>query len=223
MSSEWYENNFGDLEKDAPSSQKVGARRFWLPKNKNATVMFVSGLPFKFFEHQVKIGTDYRNWFTCLRGIDPQGCPICDYGNVHKDEKGRPLYGRYLVGMFTIIDRTEWKDNDGKVHKDEPKILPVKLQMLKKLKIHADRRGGSLAGCEYLVSRTNSPTAANIGDDWEFHSLVDLTQFNVTPFDFKEIFKPMDHASLVEVMKSSHSPNTVDEGVMEGDEDDIPF
>ncbi len=200
----WFSGTgFEDLDElSSGSSGGSGQRRFWMKEGKETKVIFIDGAPnYKFYEHQVPIDGDFKNWFTCLKDLDPNGCPLCDYAAAHLDKKGKPMYGRYAVGMFNVIDRTEWTDSDGNIHKDEVKILPAKITMLKRFRKRAERYGGSLAGREFIVSRT-SKKDANIGDDWEFAGEVDLSKFEYEPFDIKEVCAPKSHADLMKVVKS---------------------
>lgn len=222
MSENWFETEYGELDEETGSSGGSRQRRVWLPVNAETKIVFLDGVPFKFWEHQVPIDGDFRNWFTCLRNLDKEGCPLCDYSEKHRDAKGKATHGRYLVGMFNVIDRGEWTDNDGNKHKDELKILPVKITMLKRFKKKADRYGGSLEGHEFIVSRTGKKMA-NIGDDWEHTEEVDLKQFKVDKFDFKEMFKPMAHADLLKVAKGLGSDEAEVASSPEDDDGSIPF
>lgn len=224
MSENWFETEYGDLEEETGSSGGRKQRRFWLPVGAETKVIFMDGVPFKFWEHQVPIDGDFRNWYTCLRDLDKDGCPLCDYSAAHPDSKGKPTHGRYLVGMFNVIDRSEWTDSEGNTHKDEVKILPVKVMMLKRFKKRAERYGGSLAGHEFIVSRS-SKKVANIGDDWEHVGEVDVAKEfkSLEPLDFKEMFKPMSHADLLKVAKKLGSDEVEVAPSDKDDDDKIPF
>ncbi len=217
----WFDSGFDGLEEeDTSSSGGSRQRRFWIKEGKETRVIFIDGVPnYRFHEHQLPINGDFRNWFTCLKDIDPKGCPLCDYAAAHLDAKGKPTHGRYLVGMFNVIDRTEWTDSDGKTHVDEVKLLPAKITMLKRFKKRAERYGGSLAGREFIVSRS-SKKMANIGDDWEHTGEVDMSKFKIEPYDIKEVCAPKSHAELMKVVKSLG----VEEVVSSPEDDtDVPF
>ena len=199
----WFSTGFDGLdEEESSSSGGSKQRRFWMKEGKETRVIFIDGVPnYRFHEHQLPLDGDFRNWFTCLKDLDPEGCSLCDYAAAHLDKQGKPTHGRYLVGMFNVIDRTEWTDGDGNTHKDEVKILPVNITMLKRFKKRAERYGGSLAGREFIVSRS-SKKMANIGDDWEHVGGVDLSKFKYEPFDIKEVCAPKSHADLMKVVKA---------------------
>lgn len=221
MAKEWFETSYEDLDEGSSPSGGSKQRRFWMPEGAETKVIFLDGVPFKFWEHQVPINGNFRNWFTCLRDLDENGCPLCDHAEKHRDANNKASHGRYLVGMFNVIDRSKWVDKEGKEHKDEVKILPVKVMMLKRFKKRAERYGGSLEGHEFIVSRT-SKKVANIGDDWEHVGEVDLKEFKVEKFDFKELLKPSSHADLLKIVKTLD----VDESEPVSsvpDDDNVPF
>ena len=65
-----------------------------------------------------------------------------------------------------MIDHTEWKDKNGKVHQNEKRLYVAKKQTLQRLQKLAIKRGG-LRGCSFDVSRTGDQSAA-VGSDFDF-------------------------------------------------------
>ncbi|NOQ30168.1 MAG: hypothetical protein GQ570_03500 [Helicobacteraceae bacterium] len=136
--------------------------RFWMPNNSQTAITFLDGDldgdgvldSLLFNEHNVFMNGNWRNWFVCTKDEEP--CPICEGGS-------NPA----LVGVFTIIDHTEWtgKGANGKLHKDERKLFVAKRNTLKQLQMIAAKRGG-LAGCTFDVMRSgdNSPGCGSVFD-----------------------------------------------------------
>lgn len=105
-------------------------------------------------QHKVTMpGRKVPDYYVCV--ADEETCPLCESGN-------RPLY----VGLFPVIDHSEWKDRRGNLHKHERRILAAKSTALKKLAKLAKKADGSLAGCTVDISRTGSQSPTE-GDDFD--------------------------------------------------------
>ena len=135
--------------------------RFWMPQDAETMITFLDGdlndngvlTKITYEEHQKQIGGDWKNFFPCTADIEP--CPLCE-ANVSKS----------FVAVFTVIDHTEWKDKNGKVHQNEKRLYVAKKQTLQRLQKLAIKRGG-LRGCSFDVSRTGDQSAA-VGSDFDF-------------------------------------------------------
>ena len=142
--------------------------RFWMKiGEKGVRITFVDGdldkdgflVPPRYFEHSPMINGKVEH-YVCPEKSNPASgeiCPICASGD-------RPA----LVAAFTVIDHREFKSTkeDGKIHKDRPKLLIAKGQSFELLAQIAQKRGG-LAGCTFEVSRIGEKSA-QIGSMFDF-------------------------------------------------------
>jgi hypothetical protein len=156
----WYEQNFEAVDK-IPDLKKQN--RFWLKAGEERKVIFLDKDPFTFWEHQVKLNNDYRNYFTCLQNMN-QPCPLCKAG-----------IKRYFVGLFSVIELSEWTDKDGKLHKNPVKIMAIKQKALKVLKRHSDKN--RVLNGLFTVIRTDDKSGSS-GDMFEFEKTVNPLEFN---------------------------------------------
>ena len=51
-------------------------RRFWLEPDSSGMLTFLDTPNFFFYEHNLKIGGKYFNFYTCLQDFDT--CPLCE-------------------------------------------------------------------------------------------------------------------------------------------------
>lgn len=229
----WYKTGFGgidDAEKEQASHNIPWD--FWLRPSESAEITFLDDECFEFWEHELEIANKWGNYFTCLRGIDPKGCPICDsFGEKH----------RYYVGLFTIVDHRETVDKRGNKRFDQRRLLRAKMKSLKKLRRQKEKRG-SLVGARFLVTR-NSSEEPRIGDEWEWCKDRDLAKepfayrgkdgktVTLEPTNYKEAFAPKSYAAIKALLTSAHYvTGGTDTGASSGsvssgsdEDDDIPF
>lgn len=158
-------------------------------------IMFLNEAPFRFWEHGLYSFRNATDHYTavCLakNKIDKRGCPFCD-----KD--GGDNWPSY-VGLFTIIDfgqvlygpggkvelhHRKWTNKKGEDQEDPfPKlILAAKAGskkspgVLQKLLFQAERRGNSLEGTVWDVSRSGDKEAG-VGETWEYVDRVDPNEY----------------------------------------------
>lgn len=177
-------DTFDAEEKKTEMAMKNTARRFWLKMDKpSATITFVDGNliegsfdnPFA-FEHFVTIAGKGNN-LICLH--EEESCPICEGGAKYS-----------YVGYFTVIDHREYKDNQGKTHKDKKRLFVAKRSTIKQLLTSAQKRGG-LAGCLFDVSRTGDKEAS-VGNVFDFTEKLTSAQMKAKygdeaiPFNYDE-------------------------------------
>lgn len=217
------EGGGGEYEKYAP-------RRLWIPKPKEdgtqftKRIMFVDTQPFCFHEHSLfKLTNSTKDRCICLakNGMDERGCPVCD------DE--RKLWA-YYIGYFTIIDLGDvryntdgsvtlegWRNKEGKLFQFTRKVLGAKRGgkdkpgMLQEYKRQMDRRGGSIVGCVFDVTRSGK-LVETIGDKVDFVERVEPEKWEeyfkalgaedcendleLEPFDYMEVFNPHSYEQL---------------------------
>lgn len=216
MGDKWYERGYDGLdreeerERQRKAKQERGIRRLWLPPEVSMVGLFASNDPFCLWEHQLKIAGDWRNWFTCVRGLDGyEFCPLCKLADKIKK------FWRYYAGAYKIIDRSEWTDRDGNVRKDTPRLLVARKDSLAIFRNQAKKRDG-LRGCEYDVFRSGKK-AASIGDSWDFirklsdeELISEVGPDKAKDIDFVEHFKPMSFKELCTVAEQME-PSMVDQ------------
>jgi len=184
MKGKWFGRGYDEADKAASSSAVF--KRFFLKPGEERQIVFLDEEPFVFWEHNVMIDGDWRNFVTCLAGMEQ--CPCCERG-----------ISRYFIGAYSIIDMTGWTDRDGKQHKNEKRLLLAKRDNIKRLKRAKDRYSG-LTKAVFSVYRT-SPKAFVIGDDWNFiRKMEDIKAelgIDPTPYDYEEEFQPKTREAII--------------------------
>lgn len=171
-------------EAKAEMRSKNKVFRFWMPKDTDAQITFLDGdldgdqlldVPF-YHEHQVNMNGSWDNHFICTQDTEP--CPICEGGL-------SPSY----VGIFTVIDHSEYKSKkDGKLHKDNVKLLVAKRDTIKLLQKIAIKRGG-LRGCRFDVSRTGDKSPS-VGSAFDFTEKLTEAQLQK---QYPDKFQPVNY------------------------------
>jgi len=200
----WYDKGYDDLDDYKPEYSNQ-PRRFWMPKGSTKTIIYIDDNPFRFYEHQLYMNGNWYNWFTCLK----QGAPStkCMLGEM-LDNKA------YYVGLYTIIDCSEWIDKQGVKHCNVKKIFAAKVDTMKRLRLKKDVLGkihkiDSLVGCKFEVSRVGDKSE-NVGNNFEFiekmtmgdidtlvnAGKVEKEKVDIKQFDYEEIFKPLSKERL---------------------------
>jgi len=197
MSEKWYqtggegEARAGQLREEMQKDR--GPRRFWLNVGKSAKVTFLDGAGFFVFEHNLKLDGRWGNFFTCRK--DFSECPVCDAGH-------KPSY----VAVFTVIDHSQYEGKDGKVYKNQKKLLVLKSGVLPKVSRKRDQAGGDLTYSLMMFSR-DGQKEANTGEDVEFLKKLaknDVLKLKPAGMSDEEWLKPYDYMQLF-------APKTVEE------------
>lgn len=173
MSNSWYNQGYDAATAQDTESSAMGdgdvklymPSRFWMKPQSSTEIVFVSSEPAVVYEHQLKIGDSFKNWFTCLKGLEDT-CPICDKENQ-----------RALASHLTIVDLTKWIDKKGKIHQFELKSIVGKALTAKlwKRKNATRIEAGSAEGMKmglYRVAR-DTDKQANCGSDFEYIRQID--------------------------------------------------
>jgi hypothetical protein len=189
MASSFFKKGYSD-KPNLP--KKEFQPRHWMPApdegekpdpKEDATHMIIihRGEPVGFWEHQVKLNGDWRNWFSCpLQNEVEDECPLCEHGE----------YRAYFAGAMTGLDITPFETKDG-VNQGRRKLIVAKNEMLGRFELWASEDGaeeGSLYGVQYRILRSSSD-AANIGDDWKKKKLW-------TPEDLEAHFEEVKDALM---------------------------
>lgn len=195
--------------------QNLYKSRFWMKEDTETHITFLTGnldedgildTPM-YYEHHLHLNGHWRNWFVCTAHDEP--CPICEGGD-----------NAALVGAFVIIDHTEWKDKNDKIHRDELRLLVAKRETIKMLQKIATKRKG-LVGCTFEVSRTGE-NAANVGSmfDFENKSTVAALKKKYKFEELKEFDEIIVYKSAKELNEMGFGSYTMGSGTAEPDEDD---
>ncbi len=214
-------NAHKELEKAEEKAKKQSEGmvfRYWMPNDSEGELTFLDGdltddglLDIvMYYEHQVFMNGKWTNWFVCTGEDEP--CPICEGGDTAA-----------LVGAFTVIDHREYKDKQGKTHKNQKRLFVAKRQTIKALQIYATKRDG-LAGCTFDVSRSGDQSASvgNIFDFTEKQSLKKLQKKygkEMEPFDYEEVIEYRKAKDLRKLGFGSVGPGVDDDDDGDYDED----
>ena len=165
--------------------------------------------PIQLYEHQLNIGGNWKNWFTCLGAGK---CPLCEAGE-------KP----YFAGAYTIIEHSEYQDKKGVTHRNELTLFVCKTEVLRTIK-HISKKRGGLKGLVLDIRRAANTDAA-VGSHFDYigrcgegglPELPTVTgepeEKEVKPFDYLEVFKPKSREKIMEIV-----------GRQQIEDDDIPF
>jgi len=207
----WYQSGSSEEQREQAKIEQgsKSAPRFWMDPGDTKTIIFLDDSDFCIYEHHLKIGGKWGNFFTCLRGMDaknPKPCPFCLSGNK-----------RQFSSFVTIIDCTGYKDKQGKEHKYIRKLFPMTTTTLDKF-IAKRNKKTSLVGAVWEVSRT-SDRAPKVGDDWEHKGEADLdkdTKLHYKsakdnllhppePYDYLKLFEPLTEDEMRAVLANAGS------------------
>lgn len=174
----WLVGQGEKVSMEGEARQSRGPFRFWLNKNSGTNIIFLSDgsdVPC-IWEHQVclrKAGKDdWNNYFTCL---GPVVCPLCAFS----DEFDK--FYKQKVQLFTILDLTPYHNK--RLNKQvlySKKVLTAKKAtseiLMRKYTIRLDQNQ-KLRGAQFAVHRGSDAKSANVGSDFEFIKMVDLSKF----------------------------------------------
>lgn len=209
-------------ERNAEQRERLAkmVRRFFMKANSDTEISFVGPFesegvkfePFVVREHQFAVfnpqkrKTDWHNYRTCLRGNGEGRCPYCEAG-----------IKSYVANFFTVIDHTVWKDKDGNEHKDERKLLMLKGEVADVILKQIAKRGGTLKGLRYEVTRPNDGQSNSSGTNFSFVSAQDLSGYpedTKSAYNMFDILKPLSlEQAMAEISRvQSNGSTTSDMG-----------
>ena len=179
----WWETNGENMVPDV--SDVSGRKRYWMKRETEKMVIFLDEKPsFFYFEHQVKIGNNFRNYATCLRMLK-EPCKLCSIGE-----------RRYEAAAFTVLDCTEWTDKEKKVHSFTKRLYIAKRAAWEKIERqyrHLAKKDLSLRGALFAIARGAGDKSPTVGDDFNYEEHVELSELtgvNVDVFDYGDMLKP---------------------------------
>ena len=188
-------------------------RRFWLEPDSSGMLTFLDTPNFFFYEHNLKIGGKYFNFYTCLQDFDT--CPLCEAPD------GRASY--VLAG--TIVSHKKYTDKEGKVHTNQKQLFVAKGRARQRLLKQIERRDGDLRGCVFEMSRGTGNTESSVGEDFEFIKRLDektLSKFaqGETKADKKKWLEPFNYPELLAPKSAAELRKLVDGADPVGSEED---
>jgi len=156
----------------SPGKGFQGPRRFWLKVEEEKRVMFLDGVPFRFWEHNWK--DDEGRW------SEFEPCHVRNSLGKECVLDGIKAVSMYHVGMFSIIDFSQFQGTKH-IFQFDRRLYPAKmggtkkpgtLQKLKRLK----DKYGQLAGCVFDIYRTGA-MSPKVGDEFTLVERVDPKDF----------------------------------------------
>ena len=170
----WYKTGFGNVPPPMPRKEKT-TWRFWIPYGEERDIIFLDEDPFIVAEHSCKLEGRWGHVYTCLTGVDPKGCPLCD--ELKSNDKALISRSYPPVSCFTILDSKPWVDRDKNTHNWSTRLLAAK-QVPSSLLAKLQNQYGTLLGAVWTVSRLGDKSAST-GDSIMFKEwLVDPEQFD---------------------------------------------
>lgn len=171
-----------------------GPRRLWLKNDTSTKLTFLDNPQFFLYEHQLKIGGNFRNWFTCRKDID--SCPVCEAGD-------QPSY----IVVASVINHREWADKEGKTHKNEKQLAVFKSKARERILKRVEQCDGDLKGCVFEFSRGSQTTECSTGEDFVYLNkrLTEAQLLSLAPKGSdKSWIEPFDYADMLQ-------PRTIEE------------
>lgn len=173
----WYNTGYDSIGKEEQRLATLsGPGRLWIPAGESREVVLIDDEPVTIYEHNPRMNNSWKNWMTCLKGIEDP-CPACKILGENT---------RYYVGYFTAVDCSKWKDKRGNEHQYELTLVGAKLKSMKMFR-RKKEDGTTLAGKLWKVTRDSKDDAV-IGNDWELKRDVDMEKlFGVTLYRGKKL------------------------------------
>jgi len=186
-------------------SRSSAGNRFWMPRDSEKNLVFLTDEPFIYLEHQWKENGSYRNWATCL---EPLGVPCkhCDEG-----------HNRYQAAAFTVVDCTPWTDKEGNKHRFTKRLFIAKSGVWEKIERERNllkEDSLTLRGAAFRVFRGKDDKSPGVGEDFKFRKSIDLSNW-----EFKEVDE-YDYADILAPQIEEQSPD-ISGG--DGYEEEPPF
>jgi len=189
----WFKRGFdagsAAMEKERKAKESGGKRspagnRFWMPKDSEKSVVFLTEEPFIYLEHNWKSGSSYRNWGTCMSPLD-EPCGYCDLS-----------FNKYQAAAFTVVDCSPWTDKDGNEHRFTKRLFIAKSgvwETIERKRRLLKEDGHTLRGAAFRIFRGKDPKSPGVGEDFEFRKMIDLDNWefkDTDDYDFAEILMP---------------------------------
>lgn len=186
--------------------------RFFLKKDQATNITFLdgdlnSGGTFNnyYYEHSITPpGADPKTTspqqYVCVQEDEP--CPLCESGNT----------ARFTLPL-TVIDHTEYKDKQNKVHKNQKKLYIAPPSLHKDLMEKAKLRNG-LTLCQFQAKRLGVDFEPRVGKSLEYLKRFTKEEFvaeygedALTPLDYNEY---LPYVPAEELRKMGYGSEVVD-------------
>lgn len=179
---------------------RTGPMRFYLPYDTSARVTFLDDPVFFIWEHNIKLGQNFNNFFTCIGNFDT--CPLCE------DLGDNPAFGV----VCTVINHRKYEDKKGNVHQHQKQLMVAKGKARQILLRQLDRHK-TMKHIMYEAARGSTQTESNVGEDYERLGKVSVEKLKklipegedeswLKPFNYEEIFQPKPASELRKIIGS---------------------
>lgn len=214
----WQKAKQADAEAKA-RREAQGPRRYWLHSESSGKVTFLDTPNFFIKEHNVKIGDNFHNYFTCRSDFGE--CPLCQSGL-------NPSY--VLIG--TVINHTPYEEKKtGKEINHTKQLFVAKgraRERMQKAIERAGEKGLTLGVVE--CTRGSSPTECATGEDFFLKGYLSEEKlkaardkyghdYELKPFDYAKLFYPKTEEELRKVIGAG--PPIGSEEELSGSTDDL--
>ena len=170
----WYKTGFGNTPPPLPKRDRT-TWRFWIPYGVQRDIIFLDEDPFIIAEHGVKLNGKWGNFYTCLTGVDPAGCPLCE--ELKENPKACISRSYPPVSCLTVLDGSQWTDREGNVRQWGTRVLAAK-QVPATLLSSKQKEYGTLIGAVWTTSRL-SDKSPSTGDNIMFKEwILNPEEFN---------------------------------------------
>jgi len=190
----WKKAKQSDEEAKARRDQQ-GTRRFYLKSDTSGRATFLDTPNFFVYEHNMKIGDNFHNYFTCRK--DFGACPLCDAG---------VKSSMILVG--TVINHTAYTNKENKEVNHVKQLFVAKSKAREHLQKAIERAGEK--GLRFAMmecTRGSSPTECATGEDFFLKGYLSEEklkaardkyghEYDLKPFDYSKLFYPKTEAEL---------------------------
>ena len=198
----WYSKGYDDAEAQTSANSSGWVRDFFLKNGEEANgVRILDEDSFNIRAHFVK----GKGWFTCINGIDDDGCPLCEAGNKSQNQF-----------VFNVIDPREYTSPKGETYVDQVKLWRVGITLLRLLNKRRNTYGpypfleidvSKMGAGAWDIVAKKVDKEYKLKDDQETHNL-------------EEVLAPKTRKELVAILNNSEveTPTTSSD-----DDDDEEF
>lgn len=220
-----------DMSGDPRGSTGAQTNRFWMPQGDEKIIVFITEANsfVTVWEHQVKLGGDWKNWFTCLDTGRKEGeeskCDLCKFSQANK---GRFRRSKVMYG--TVIDCSKWTDKDGNEHNFTRRLFGMKSdtqEIIKRRYLERVENGEGMKYAMFKVFRSKQKKSASVGTEFNFMKMADpanIPEDLREEMNYQEILQPNPEAVEAAVKQLTAQGDYSSEGGGDtGGGENIPF
>jgi hypothetical protein len=187
----WFSKGFEEAEAQAASSGGF-IRDFFLKNGEDVNgVRILDDESINIRAHFVK----GKGWFTCIHGIDDEGCPLCEAGNKAQNQF-----------VFNVIDPREYTDKNGKTHKNQVKLWRVGITLLRLLNKRRTTYG-PYTTLLLNISKMGAGAWDIVAEKVEEYELGEGQEL----YEREEVLAPKSRKELLAVVNNSEAENDDDD------------